>query len=212
MNARLSCLPSGTMSLTGEVCSPPRGKCLDCRGEDGKGIPKQSLFQCKFEFPHKRFLLADFGGSHFSTLFHDYWERLVNHPAAGTLLHGLCETSPPGNAGNSADLCTGGEWLYQLGGFASHAFLPSWRQVGLNFLRERWCLFWVSNQLIVSSQLSAIPPSRYAMEDVGMFMHWALGYSHDFAFHKRRGRILVQEAVAFVCVFSDSCMRNTMST
>lgn len=182
--------------------------------------PNNHCFSAKWVSP-QTVSFGRFWGFPFSTLFHDCWERLVNHPAAGALLHGLCETSPPGNAGNSADLCTGGEWLYQLGGFASHAFLPSWRQVGLNFLRERWCLFWVSNQLIVSSQLSAIPPSRYAMEDVGMFMHWALGYSHDFAFHKRRGRILVQEAVAFVvaskrreliCVFSDSCMRNTMST
>ena len=25
------------------------------------------------------------------------------------------------------------------------------------------------------------------MEDVGMFMHWALGYSHEFSYHKSRG-------------------------
>ena len=35
---------------------------------------------------------------------------------------------------------------------------------------------------------SCLPGDRYAMEEVGMFMHWALGYSHDFAFHKRRGQ------------------------
>ena len=29
---------------------------------------------------------------------------------------------------------------------------------------------------------------RYAMEDVGMFMHWALGYSHTFSYHKERGQ------------------------
>ena len=29
---------------------------------------------------------------------------------------------------------------------------------------------------------------RYAMEDVGMFMHWALGNSHDFSYHKSRGQ------------------------
>ncbi|CAJ1440824.1 unnamed protein product [Effrenium voratum] len=29
---------------------------------------------------------------------------------------------------------------------------------------------------------------RYAMEDVGMFMHWALGHSHDFGYHKSRGQ------------------------
>lgn len=29
---------------------------------------------------------------------------------------------------------------------------------------------------------------RYAMEDVGMFMHWALGYSHAFSYHKERGQ------------------------
>mmetsp|Transcript_53968 Transcript_53968/g.101216 ORF Transcript_53968/g.101216 Transcript_53968/m.101216 type:complete len:617 (+) Transcript_53968:45-1895(+) len=35
---------------------------------------------------------------------------------------------------------------------------------------------------------SCQPGDRYAMEDVGMFMHWALGYSHDFFHHKERGQ------------------------
>ena len=39
--------------------------------------------------------------------------------------------------------------------------------------------------LLISSRL--FNRGRYAMEDVGMFMHWALGYSHDFSYHKSRG-------------------------
>lgn len=35
---------------------------------------------------------------------------------------------------------------------------------------------------------SCLPGDRYAMEDVGMFMHWALGYSHVFSYHKSRGQ------------------------
>lgn len=35
---------------------------------------------------------------------------------------------------------------------------------------------------------SCLAGERYAMEDVGMFMHWALGYSHDFSYHKSRGQ------------------------
>lgn len=29
---------------------------------------------------------------------------------------------------------------------------------------------------------------RYAVEDVGMYMHWALGDSHDFGYHTSRGQ------------------------
>ena len=183
--------------------------------------PNNSLFQCKFEFPHKRFLLAEFGGSHFphfSTIAgKDWWTTLQQERYSTDYVKPHLQETQEIQLIFAQEVNGSTSW----GVLLPMPFLPSWRQVGLNFLRERWCLFWVSNQLIVSSQLSAIPPSRYAMEDVGMFMHWALGYSHDFAFHKRRGRILVQEAVAFVvaskrreliCVFSDSCMRNTMST
>ena len=35
---------------------------------------------------------------------------------------------------------------------------------------------------------SCQPGERYAVEDVGMFMHWALGHAQEFGYHKSRGQ------------------------
>ncbi len=113
--------------------------------------PNNHCFSAKWVSPHKRFLCSR--RVPIFHIFHDWWERLMNFvwatlrrascpPWIGALLNGLCETSPPGNSGNSADLCTGGEWHYQLGGFAAHAFLPSWKQVGLSFCGKVASFFW----------------------------------------------------------------------